>query len=169
MPRDLTLHMGFVNTPYTSETIMRPATSAKAEAKRKRKRGFSKTMTAQKVANILEGKYNIVETFSEIHEEEIHNIMHDGFKEIAKNMIEKRGGSSNASLKNLMKPSTDHIQSMFRQFLDSEEMNGMVPGVPTGAALLGIRHGRGSKTKKGQRPSFVDTGIYKASFRAWVK
>jgi len=56
-----------------------------------------------------------------------------------------------------------NIESMFRNFLDKREIEGMgVPGVPTQAALLGL--GR-NKSKRGQRrPSFVDTQLYKRSF-----
>jgi hypothetical protein len=169
MSDTISLHMGFINTPYIKETIARPMTSAKIESKRKRRRGFSKTMTAEKVANILEGKYGIVETFSAVYEEEISNIMTEGFAEIARNMLSSGRTSTTSSIKNLMKPSTNNIQSLFRSFLDQEEMNGMVEGVPTAAALGGKRSGRGSKTRKGiKRPSFINTGIYRASFRCWA-
>jgi hypothetical protein len=63
---------------------------------------------------------------------------------------------------------TQNIQNMFRQFLDREEMNGLVDGVPTKAALGGARHGRGEFTRRGQPPSFIDIGIYHASFRCWA-
>jgi hypothetical protein len=170
MTDNISLHFGFINTPYTRETIARPFTSAKMEAKRHRKRGFSRTMTAEKVAGILEAKYNVVEMFNEIHEEEIKNIMHEGFKEVAERMISERGGQTRSSMKNLMRPATKRIENMFRQFLDHEEMNGMIEGVPTDAAKGGKLRGRGKITKRGkQRASFVNTGIYKASFRAWVK
>jgi hypothetical protein len=168
--QDITLHMGFINTPYTRETIMRPVASSKKEEKRNRKRGFTRTMTAIKVAGILEGKYNIVETFSEIYGEEIQNLLHDQFRETAKQIIIERGGRTTASLKNLMKPATRQIELMFRSFLNNEEMNGMVEGVPTDAAKGGKLRGRGKITRKGlQRASFINTGIYRASFRAWVK
>ena len=166
---DITLHMGFINTPYTRETILRPITSARKESSRSRRRGFSRTMTAEMVANILEGKYGIVETFSTIHEDEIKNIMHEGFKEVAERVMAEREGHTTAKIKNLMKPSTKQVEELFKSFLDHEEMNGMAEGVPTRAAMRGIRHGRGRKTKRGARPSFIDTGIYRASFRAWVK
>jgi hypothetical protein len=51
---------------------------------------------------------------------------------------------------------------MFKAFIDDEDMNNMVPGVPTKVSIKG-RRGR----KPG--PSFLRTGIYKASFRAWVE
>jgi len=170
MADNIALHFGFINTPYTRETIARPFTSAKLKEKGKLKRGSSKNMTALKVADILEAKYNVVETFHAIHEEEIKNVMHEGFKEVAERMISERGGQTRASLKNLMKPATKQIENMFRQFLDHEEMNGMIEGVPTDAAKGGKLRGRGKITRRGiQRASFVNTGIYKASFRAWVK
>ncbi|HSY75450.1 MAG TPA: hypothetical protein VK890_01260 [Bacteroidia bacterium] len=170
MPKDLTLHFGFVQTPYTSETRFRPATSAKAAEKLKRKRGFRSTMTADKLANILEAKYNIVHTFSEVHDEDIRDIINNGFKEVAERMILERKGHSKASLKNLMKSATRQVEELFKAFLDNEEMNGRVEGVPSKAATKGKLGGRGRITRSGiARPTFVNTGIYKNSFRAWIK
>jgi hypothetical protein len=170
MKDNIALHFGFINTPYTRATIARPFTSAKLKERGKLKRGSSKAMTAVKVAGILEAKYNVVEMFNEIYEEEISNILHEGFKEVAERIITERGGQTRSSMKNLMKPATRQIENMFRQFLDHEEMNGMIEGVPTDAAKGGKLHGRGKVTRRGiQRASFVNTGIYKASFRAWVK
>jgi hypothetical protein len=159
---DITLHMGFINTPYTVEAKSAPVRVSKREEARKRRRGFSRTMTAERVSKILEEKYNIVETFSEVYEQEIHSLLHDGFREVAEHMINNRKGETRAKMKNLMKPFTNQVQNMFKSFIDNEEMNGMVPGVPTAVSIKG-RKGR----KPG--PSFVRTGVYKASFRAWIK
>jgi hypothetical protein len=169
MVETIKIHMGFVNTPYNKESMARPATAAKQEAARQRKRNFSKTMTAEKVSNILEGKYGIVDTFAAIHEHDIRALFHDQFREVATKIIEERGGQTYSSIKRLMNPATKEVEKLFKSFLDNEEMNGMVSGVPTQAAMRGVRHGRGSKTRRGiQRPSFIDTGIYRASFRCWV-
>jgi hypothetical protein len=165
MPNDIKLHMGFINTPYTKETMARPMTSAKAESKRKRRRGFSRTMTADKVGNILENKYNIVDTFSAVYEQEIAQVMKQGFAEVAADMLAKGKGYTRSNMKSLMKPYTDQVEAMFRGFLSREEMNGMVDGVPTKAALGGIRRGR---RRVQMRPSFINTGIYRASFRCWA-
>jgi hypothetical protein len=165
--KDITLHMGFINTPYTAEAMAAPVRASKFEEKRKRRRGFSRTMTADKLAKILEGKYGIVETFSEIYGQEINDIIHNGFREVAEHMISNRkSGTTTISMKRLMKSYTDQVQNMFKTFIDDEEMNGMIPGVPTDASKGKIRK-RGISTR--QRPSFARTGIYKASFRAWVK
>jgi hypothetical protein len=44
-------------------------------------------------------------------------------------------------------------------------------GVPTKAALKGINHRLRHPYRKSnpRRPSFVDTGLYVASFRAWME
>jgi hypothetical protein len=165
MSDKLVLHMGFVNTPYNAASKARPATAAKAEEKRARKRSFRTTMTAEKVSGILEGKYGIVETFQAIHEEEIHNLMMEGFADAATSFLAKNKPFTTASLKNLMKPNTQQIVKMFRQFLDMEEMNGVVPGVPTKISG-GRKRKRGISTPP--RPSFERTGIYRASFRCWA-
>jgi hypothetical protein len=39
---------------------------------------------------------------------------------------------------------------------------------PTKAALGGARHGRGKITRRAERPSFIDIGIFRANFSCWV-
>jgi hypothetical protein len=56
---------------------------------------------------------------------------------------------------------------MFGQFLDREEVNGLVDGVATKAALGGARHETGAIARRGQRPFFVGAGIYGTSLRCW--
>jgi hypothetical protein len=164
----ITLKLGFINTPYTAESVARPMTAARMESKRSRRRSFSKTITAEDVAKILESKYQVLDTFEEVYGPRIQAIVLGQFSQVAGDVITgaRRGG---VDLGNMLKPATKEIEKLFRTFLDNEEMNGRVPGVPTKAALAGVRSGRGSKTKQGvPRPSFIDTGIYRASFRAWV-
>lgn len=169
MTESISLKLGFVNTPYTAEAKMRPVTAARTEEKRGRKRSFSKTMTAEDVAKILETKYHIIDTFEEVYAARIQYAILSQFEKVAGDIVSGVRGYRGAPLESLLKPATKEVEKMFRQFLDNEEMNGRVPGVPTKAALAGVRTGRGSKTLRGvPRPSFIDTGIYKASFRAWV-
>lgn len=62
--------------------------------------------------------------------------------------------------------SMSKVHDLFVGFLDNCEMNGL-PGVPTRRALEGIS--KRFKNKKGPpRPSFIDTGKYQATMRAWV-
>jgi len=164
--------MGFVNTPYTKETLAKPMTAAKEESSRKRKRHFSKTKDAEKVSNILEDKYGILEFFNEKYSGLIETMISSRFEDLAEEVLARPQGRQYtiAKMSNIMKPVSKDIEKMFREFLDKEEMNASGnAGIPTGAALLGIRHGIGSKTLKGvPRPSFIDTGIYRASFRCSV-
>jgi hypothetical protein len=166
MAENIKLHLGFINTPYTTETIARPMTAAKAESRRKRKRSFSKTMTAEDVSNILEEKYHILDTFYQVHRPDVEMAVLTAFTEVARDIVSGQKKYRSASLPSLLKDATAEIEKSFRRFLDTEEMNGRQPGVPTAAALSGVRHGRGRKTLTGPRPSFIDTGIYRASFRA---
>jgi hypothetical protein len=66
---------------------------------------------------------------------------------------------------------------MFVTYLDNEEIaeTGQA-GVPTAAALAGVRTSLKKKKELknprkrslGRRPSFIDTGMYRDSFKAWV-
>ena len=64
-----------------------------------------------------------------------------------------------------------NIETRFRHFLSQKEMDSLgVPGVPTKAALAGVSHRfKHPYAKRAPRPSFIDTGLYEASFRAWVE
>jgi hypothetical protein len=56
----------------------------------------------------------------------------------------------------------------FNIFLEREEMAGLgVRGVPTSAALRGV-NSRLKKEKGQRRPSFIDGGLLKANFIAWI-
>ena len=172
MADKLVINMGFVNTPYTKETIAKPMTAAKQESARARKRHFSKTKDAEKVSNILEDKYGILDYFNEKYSEYIETLISNRFDDIAEEVLSRPEGRqyTTAKMSNIMKPVGKDVEKLFREFLDKEEMNASgQAGIPTGAAMMGIRHGIGSKTLKGvSRPSFIDTGIYRASFRCSV-
>jgi len=63
------------------------------------------------------------------------------------------------------------LQHRFRRFISSREVERVgIPGVPTQAALRGVNHRLKHPYRKSnpRRPSFRDTGLYEASFRAWI-
>ncbi len=66
---------------------------------------------------------------------------------------------------------TEELGDAFRIFIDQKELDGVIPGVPTQAALRGVNHRLMRPYAKSNpvRPSFKDTGLYEASFRAWVE
>jgi uncharacterized protein YabN with tetrapyrrole methylase and pyrophosphatase domain len=163
MATNVVLHMGFLNTPYTKKTMQAPMAAAKAHEKKPR-RGFTATKTAEQVSNILEAKYNILEVFTEIHKDEIMELVTGSFAKVAIQNLSERRKLASDRMARYMKPKTTEIEKMFRRFLDQEEMNGH-GNVPVEAAIMGKVTGRKSRAA---RPSFINTGVYRASFRAWV-
>jgi hypothetical protein len=56
----------------------------------------------------------------------------------------------------------------FNHFLELQEMEGLgVDGVPTHAALEG-KNSRLKQERGERRPSFIDGGLFKSSFVAWI-
>ncbi|KAF6596203.1 hypothetical protein G9G39_03800 [Cronobacter sp. EKM101R] len=133
------LHLGVIDIPYESEST-----------------------TTGDVAEFLEQKYRIMQTFFDRHGEEIARMMSDDIAASLENML---AGAPPAS--DPFAESMSRVHDLFMAFLDNSEMNGM-PGVPTRRALEGIskrfRDGKGPRP----RPSFVDTGTYQAAMRSWV-
>ena len=118
--------------------------------------------TTHQVAVDLEDQYKLFTHFFELHRDEIFTAVAD---EIRLNLINhiKYGAPFDQDTIIL-----GEIVRIFNLFLEREEMAGLsVDGVPTWAAL----HGVNSRLKKetGQRrPSFIDGGLFKASFIAWI-
>jgi hypothetical protein len=132
------------------------------------------------VAKDLEETYRLFSTFAEWNlktiSTEIVNAIDSNFENIVNT------GQINTGI---FKQATDYIEGDFRGFLDSSIIEGMgISGVPTQAALVGVR----TKFKKGsakdwvkgkrpefygifgtRRPSFIDSGVIRESFRAWVE
>jgi hypothetical protein len=164
MARNIIFHMGFLNTPYTKQNIAAPVRAAKAVRAQPR-RGFTKTMTAEDVGDILENKYNILEVFSQIHGEEIMELAHESFTDVIVKTLSEYRKPVSQRMVDYMQPKTREVEKMFKSFIRMEEMNG-IPGVPTNASITG----KGRRSRRAG-PSFIDTGIYLASFycRADIK
>ena len=67
---------------------------------------------------------------------------------------------------------TSKIEDRFKQMLSMRELDAIgYPGIPTAAAQAGVSHRfkSGFNKNKAPRPSFVDTGLFSSSFRAWVE
>jgi hypothetical protein len=123
-------------------------------------------MTARDVAKVLEERYKIVETFYQLEEEFITELLEESFAEEIENvMMERR-----VSRKGLSDKSTDKIQAKFIDNLRRRRYDGMIPGVPTLASVRGVSHLYAQPyAQRGSRPSFIDTGNYANSFRVWVE
>ena len=129
------------------------------------------------VAEYLEQKYDVMGNFAALHMPEIVESVEVSVAEA----IEALMGGAPASL-NPFGGATEDIKQMFGTYLDNEEIaeTGQA-GVPTQAALDGVRtslkkkkENKNVKTYRSRvrgtrRPSFVDTGMYRDSFKAWVE
>ncbi|ELM7725916.1 hypothetical protein Q2P40_004332 [Escherichia coli] len=134
----ITFHLGVIDVPYEDENT-----------------------TTGDVAEYLEEKYQIMQTFFDRYSKDIADLMANDMAASLENMM---AGAPPA--KDPLAESMSRIHDLFVAFLDNTEMNGL-PGVPTRRALDSIS--RRFKNKKGPpRPSFIDTGTYQAAMRAWV-
>ena len=155
-----TLHLGVIDISYG------PPPSAG-----KRRKGHNSIAanikTTGDVADILEAKYHIMEVFFEdlgidLIAKSLEKSVEDAMNDIA-------AGAPPQGIR-LTQQAEQEMETAFRIFIDQQELDGVVPGVPTAAALKGVSHRLSHPYAKGNpsRPSFRDTGQYQASFRAWI-
>lgn len=132
-------------------------------------------MTTGDVAQILEARYGIMGMFYLLRGDDIQHAIEELFKDRLEALqLGQPPGQFPAHL--------DDVEQSFRNFLDTRQMDGRAPGVPTQASLNGVNHrlkhpyrryiyrrGRRTNRRAPSRPSFIDTGLYQASFRAWIE
>lgn len=115
------------------------------------------------VANALEERYHVLGTFVEHHKDDIGEAINNSLSGALENL------HMGLPLGDPFAEAGQEIAAGFRTFLMTGEIEGYgIEGVPTQAALN--RESLRFKNKHGnaQRPSFVDTGTYEASMRAWI-
>ena len=105
----ITLHLGVMDIPYEDENT-----------------------TTGDVAEFLEGKYKIMQTFFDRHGQDIAALMADDLAGGLENML-----AGAPTPRDPFAESMSRVHDLFVAFLDNEEMNG-IDGVPTRRALLGI-------------------------------
>lgn len=138
------LYLGVVDVPYAAEAI-----------------------TTGEVAQILEDNYGVMQTFVDtIGQDSIAKVLERSVVNAVEAMVM---GSNSASI-NLTAEGEGEIEGAFRQFLEQQDMDGRVDGVPTKASLAGVSHRfkKPTAAANSSRPSFIDTGRFSASFRAWT-
>ena len=150
-------NLGVDDKPY-------PYTKRLRHVKGRKRRKLAPKSTGDVMA-ILEAKYGVIHEFYENKYPQIDKIIMQHIKADIENQM--AGGKG---LANPIKPAMPEVEELFRKFIDKRQVEKLgIPGVPTEAALMGVRHVRGKKTTGSRRPSFDDTGLYKKSFRAWVE
>jgi hypothetical protein len=155
-----TLHLGVIDISYGT-----PPSAGK------RRRGSNSTIANTKttgdVADLLEQKYHVMELF--VEEIGIDHISKSLEQSLEDAMNDIAAGAPPQGIR-LTQQAEQEMETAFRIFIDQQELDGVVPGVPTAAALKGVSHRLSHPYAKGNpsRPSFRDTGQYQASFRAWI-
>lgn len=165
----LTLHLGVAVLPYGNDTARTQRRVAKARPGKQKPRparaASSGSQTTGDVATILEKKYGVMAYFFQQHQAEIAGALEQSLAGTLENIMlgapPKNNPFGAAEIK---------IEDAFKLFLDRQEMAGHVNGVPTKAALRGVNHRLRHPYAKSNsaRPSFIDTGLYQGSFKAWV-
>jgi hypothetical protein len=126
-----------------------------------------KATTTGKVAKLLEDEYHVMRTFYELHEKEIGEQVANKLAGMLDNALRGKKPSPNVSM--------DRTASAFRDYLSGGEWE-QSSGQVIAAAQNGVSHRFKNKNNvpskgkvRGSRAAFVDTGLYAASFRAWLK
>jgi hypothetical protein len=165
-----TLHLGVIEQSYgwavpPNETKLQEGFRV-GRRRKKRTTGSRSAVTTGDVAEILEAKYHVMEVFYELNKEKIGDLI---VRSLA-GRIETIQQGGYAGYDEPYTAATSVIEDMFKQFLSQKIIERIgIPGVPTKAALAGVSHRfKHPYAKREPRPSFIDTGLYQASFKTWV-
>lgn len=149
-----TLHLGVVDIAYTGE---------------------QGATTTGEVAGYLEDQFHVMRVFLELHEEEIGNFLADAMAGEIETLMQ--GGrprifgtesSTRLGSREITGYSVNsRIEEAFRDYLNSREWQ-TVSGVYVEAAQTGVTSRKKAGKQTQGRAEFVDTGLYGASFRAWI-
>jgi hypothetical protein len=124
------------------------------------------SISTVEVAQILEDKYHVMQTFADLYMDVIVNALEKSTTDALENIL-----NGDPVPDNIFAPAESQIEKAFKfEFLEQGAMEVMgVAGVPTQASI-DRRASRFSKGKsKTARPSFIDTGVYENSFKAWIE
>src|SRR5580692_1119246 len=127
------------------------------------------TTTTGDVAEILEERYHVMQTFYQARKEKIASFLADTMASALQDIC------NGQRVKNPSYGAEQRIEAEFRSFLDANEMQKLaiaLTGVAlSAAAARGVNHRKKNPyaKKNKERPAFVDTGLYRSSFRAQLK
>lgn len=127
------------------------------------------TKTTGDVAEILESKYHVMQTFYDLRKGRIAQFFEEGMSHALQDLF------NGVRVPNYAYEIEQKVDHEFRSFLDRDEMQRLalaLGGAPiSAAAAAGVSHRfkHPFARKNKARPAFVDTGLYWASFRSTVK
>lgn len=117
--------------------------------------------TTYEVAEDLQERYKLFTHFWELHQKQIVPEVGEALAYALINHIQYGAPMPGGEL-------LGETMKAFNVFLEGEEMAGLsVDGVPTLAALEG-KNSRLKIERGERRPSFIDGGLFKSSFVAWI-
>jgi hypothetical protein len=128
--------------------------------------------TTGDVAELLEDRYHIMATFFELRREKIAGFLANDMAASIQRLV--NGGPAIDKRSSLTYGADQKIEAMFRSFLDANEMSRLqkaFTGVGLSAAAeAGVSHRKKHPYAQANkaRPAFIDTGLYRISFRAWT-
>jgi hypothetical protein len=151
-----TLHLGVVDVAYS---------------------GKDGATTTGDVAGYLEKEYHIMRVFLELHEDQIGEFLADAIAGEIESLAQ--GKPVSAFSKDITtqlgsqaitgKSVNGKIEEAFRDYLDTREWK-QVSGQTVDAAEQGVSHRKKQPYQKRKaRAEVSDTGLYQASFRAWIE
>lgn len=147
------LNLGVVDVPYSQHGT-------------KWSKARAGTETTGDVAEILEENYGLMQAFYDAHSADIARDLENSVAGALESFI------MGAPVRNdQFGAGTSKIEERFRDFLSTKEAERVgIPGAPTLAALRGVSHRfKHPYKRRPPRPSFIDTGLLQASFRAWIE
>lgn len=126
--------------------------------------GSNRATTTGDVAVYLEDDYHVMRTFLELNEQDIGEQLANAMA----GEIESLGQGKPPHLD--MSGPMSRIEESFRDYLDRGDWK-KASGQMIAAAEAGVSHRKKKPyaKKNKERTAFVDTGLYQASFRAWLE
>lgn len=164
-----TLHLGVLDIPHMAENKPRKIGKPKKgvrKGNRSRKTGPAGTQnTTGDVAERLEDKYHVMQVFFNQREADVAKTLETSIGGALENLMGGAPVSTEPFAEGM-----GEIETIFKNMLDIKAFDGLIPGAPTAASLKGINHRLKHPYSKSNpvRPSFIDTGEYQATFKAWV-
>lgn len=168
-PSSITLHLGVLDIPYSNYQAPQKVPKAKKGKQNKpiKPKSDAATKTTGEIAEILEDKYGVLDTFVYARLPDIAAALEESIAGELETLL--MGGRPGG---NPFQSAESSITAMMKKFISAQEIEHMgIEGVPTKAALTGVNHrlNHPYAKKNGRRPSFMDTTLYWQSLRAWFK
>lgn len=131
---------------------------------------YAKGQSTGKVAEILEKNYGVMEFFAYKYQNDIAKAIETDLVDFIEDALSGKSLQANPLAISCSKIETLFKDALAMRFMDGSNFSNRP--IPTAASLGGIskrfKDKRNKQRKRGVRPSFVDTGLYRQSFKAWV-